>query len=45
MRLKDKDEQSYLSRKELDNLKMNNSSMRDDNLENLAEKDALEKHA
>lgn len=45
IRLKEKDEQAYLIRKDLDNSKMSNSQMRENNIEMLNEKDALDKHA
>lgn len=45
IRLKDKDDQLYAMRKDLDNQKFSNSQMRDSNIEMLNEKDALEKHA
>ena len=44
-RVKDKDDQVYAQRKELDSQKYTNSSQRDSNIELLNEKDALEKHA
>ena len=45
MRLKDKEEQQYLIKKDLDNQKYTNSQMRDGNMDMLSEKEALEKHA
>lgn len=44
-RAKDKDDQVYILRKDLDQQKYSNSQMRDGNVEFLSEKDALEKHA
>ena len=44
-RVKDKDDQLYALRKELDSQKYTNSSQRDSNIDLLNEKDALEKHA
>ena len=44
-RVKDKDDQVYALRKELDSQKYSNSAQRDSNIELLNEKDALEKHA
>eukprot|EP00347_Sterkiella_histriomuscorum_P001800 403370630 len=44
-RVKDKDDQLYAMRKELDSQKYNNSAQRDSNVDMLNEKDALEKHA
>ena len=43
--MKDKDDQLYAMRKELDSQKYNNSAQRDSNVDLLNEKDALEKHA
>lgn len=45
LRLKDKDDQLYAIRKDLDNQKFTNSQMRDSNVDLLNERDALEKHA
>lgn len=45
MKLKEKEEQGYLLRKDVDNQKQNNFAMKDNNGELLAEKEALEKHA
>ena len=45
LRLKDKDDMSYAMRKDLDASKYQNSQMRDNNIDLLNEKDALEKHA
>jgi hypothetical protein len=44
-RLKDRDDQLFLQRKDLDQSKMTNNALRGQNVDNLAEKDALEKHA
>ena len=44
-RAKDKEDQLYVMRKDLDSQKYSNSQMRDNNIEMLNEKDALEKHA
>lgn len=43
-RVKDKDDQIYGMRKDLDSQKYQNSSFRDSNVDLLNEKDALEKH-
>lgn len=45
MRLKDREDQLFLQRKDLEQSKINNSVLRGQNVDNLAEKDALEKHA
>lgn len=45
LRAKDKEDQIYSMRKELDSQKYQNSSFRDSNVDLLNEKDALEKHA
>jgi hypothetical protein len=44
-RLKDREDQLFLQRKELDANKHTNATLRNHNIDNLAEKDALEKHA
>ena len=44
-RVKDKDDQIYAMRKDLDSQKHQNSQFRDSNVDFLNEKDALEKHA
>jgi predicted nucleic acid-binding Zn-ribbon protein len=44
-RVKDKDDQIYAMRKDLDSQKYQNSQFRDSNLDFLSEKEALEKHA
>ena len=45
LRLKEKDDNLFALRREIDSLKFSNSQMRDSNIELLNEKDALEKHA
>lgn len=45
MKLKDKDEQSYLLKKDIESQKYNQYQMKDNNVELLNEKEALEKHA
>jgi len=45
LRLKDKEDQTYVTRKDLDNQKYTNSQMRDSNIDLLNEKEAFEKHA
>jgi hypothetical protein len=44
-RLKDRDDTLFLQRKDLEANKHTNATLRTHNVENLAEKDALEKHA
>lgn len=44
-RLKDREDQLFLQRKDLESSKHVNQTLRTNNLDNLAEKDALEKHA
>ena len=44
-RLKDREDQLYLQRKDLDSNKTSNAVLRGQNVDVLAEKDALEKHA
>lgn len=44
-RLKDRDDQLFLQRKDLEQSKVTNGALRGQNVDNLAEKDALEKHA
>ena len=44
-RVKDREDQQYAMRKDLDQSKYQNSQMRDGNIDMLSEKDALEKHA
>jgi hypothetical protein len=44
-RLKDREDQLYLQRKDLDANKTSNAVLRGQNVDFLAEKDALEKHA
>ena len=44
-RLKDRDDQLFLQRKDLEQSKVTNGVLRGQNVDNLAEKDALEKHA
>ena len=44
-RVKDKEDQIYAMRKDLDSQKHQNSQFRDSNLDFLSEKEALEKHA
>jgi hypothetical protein len=44
-RLKDREDQLYLQRKDLDATKPSNAVLRGQNVDFLAEKDALEKHA
>lgn len=45
LRLKDRDDQLYILRKDLDANKITNSTLRSHNIDNLTEKEALEKHA
>ncbi len=45
MKLKDRDEQQFLLKKDLDNQKYTNSQMRESNVDMSGEKEALEKHA
>lgn len=44
-RIKDKDDQLYVARKDVDAQRYQNSSFRDNNVDLLNEKDALEKHS
>jgi len=44
-RLKDREDQLFLQRKDLEQSKVNNQVLRGQNVDGLAEKDALEKHA
>ena len=44
-RVKDREDQQYAMRKDLEQSKYQNSQMRDGNIDMLSEKDALEKHA
>ena len=44
-RLKDREDQLFLQRKDLEQSKVTNGALRGQNVDNLAEKDALEKHA
>ena len=44
-RLKDREDQLFLQRKDLEQSKVTNGALRGQNVNNLAEKDALEKHA
>ncbi len=45
MKLRERDDQVYLYRKDLENSKFQNSQFRENNVDLLNEKDALEKHA
>ena len=45
MKLKEKEEQGFMLRKDVENQKQNNFAMKDNNGELLGEKEALEKHA
>jgi hypothetical protein len=44
-RLKDREDQLFFQRKDLEQSKITNGALSGQNVENLAEKDALEKHA
>ena len=43
--MKDRDDQLFLQRKDLEQSKVTNNALRGQNVDNLSEKDALEKHA
>ncbi len=45
LRLKDREDQLFILRKDLDANKITNSTLRSHNIDNLTEKEALEKHA
>ena len=43
--LKEREDSLFIQRKDLESSKFSNAALRTNNVENLAEKDALEKHA